>query len=63
MKKAVNETINQERRDIKDSVIQHVADLDLVINNADTATTNQLRQGLKILSQGQKKIIKRLVQL
>ncbi len=58
-----NITVNQEKKDVKDAVIQAVTDLDLIIANADTATTTQLRQAIKTLAQHQKKVIKRLVQI
>lgn len=55
--------VNQEKKDIKDAVVQAVTDLDLIIANADTATISQLRDALKKLAQHQKKIIKRLIQI
>jgi hypothetical protein len=55
--------VNTDKKDIIDTVLAHVADLDLIIANADTATTAQLRNALRILAQGQKRIIKRLIQI
>jgi hypothetical protein len=61
--KPVIQDVNTDKKDIIDTVLAHVADLDLVIANADTATTAQLRQALVILARGQKRIIKRLIQI
>ena len=49
-------TVNQEKKDVKDVAVQAVTDLDLIIANADTATTAQLRDAIKKLAQHQKKM-------
>jgi len=55
--------VNQEKKDIKDKVIQAISDLTLIVNNADTMTLAQARQAIKKIAVLQRAIIKRLVQI
>ena len=55
--------VNAEKKDIKDKVTQAIADLTLIVDNADTMTLEQARQSIKKLATYQRAIIKRLVQI
>ena len=55
--------VDQEKKDIRDAVVQAVTDLDNIIANIDGATNAQVKAAIKTLAQHQKKIIKRLVNI
>lgn len=54
---------NEELRGLRAAAAQAIADLDQIIANAETLDAQQVRAAIKKLSQHQKRMIKRLVQL
>ena len=55
--------VDATRKDLRDNAVQAISDLDLIISQADTATTAQLRMAIKWLARYEKIVIKQLVRM
>lgn len=62
-KSKVSLTVNTDKKNLRDAVVQVIADLDTIIANSDTLDAAGVRLAIKRLAQHQRKIIRRLAQL